>query len=112
MLSGHLFSVSIHCKDVIVLEICINYQPHKVKLYIIVINPGWGQGVDNNIVPVQVGFNYFLTRFQALIIVHYADMLTLILSLITLGLIITYNMFNLESLSYTGFWGLTTIYWQ
>jgi len=52
------------------------------------------------------------TRFQALIVVHYAHMVTismaLNLPLNTLGLIITYNVLNLESLSYTGFWGLTT----
>jgi len=51
-------------------------------------------------------------RFQALIIVHYAHMVTLSMALNlplnTLGLIITYNVLNLESLSYTGFWDLTT----
>jgi len=55
---------------------------------------------------------FYPMRFQALIIVHYAHMVTLSmalnLQLNTLSLIITYNVLNLESLSFTGFWGLAT----
>jgi len=54
---------------------------------------------------------YYPMRFQALIIVHCADMVSLSMALNlpldTLGLIITYNVLNLESFSYTGFWDFT-----
>jgi len=49
-----------------------------------------------------VGFNYFLSHKVSS--VHYADMVTLNMALNlplnTLGLIITYNVLNLKSLSY------------
>jgi len=81
------------------------YQPEaEVLITIISYECRWGLTV------------FYLTRFQALIIVHYAQVVTLSMALNlpinTLGLIITYNVLNLEILSYTGFWGLTTIYYQ
>jgi len=52
------------------------------------------------------------TRFQALIIVHYTHLVTLTMALnLPLNTLGTYNVLNLKSLSYTGFWGFNYQHW-